>query len=113
VILVAGGRSKGIDLSPLLKATPRLDGLVAVGEATGELTTLFEGKIPVRTASSIEGAVEAALALAPPGGTVLLAPACSSQDMFRDYAERGLRFAAAVRRLARQRSTPDHEVADA
>ena len=48
-------------------------------------------------------AVRTAFAIAPPGGTVVLAPACSSFDMFRDYAERGEVFAEEVRRLAEDR----------
>jgi UDP-N-acetylmuramoylalanine--D-glutamate ligase len=48
----------------------------------------------------MEEAVEMASKAAPEGGTVVLAPACASQDMFRDYRERGDRFAAAARALA-------------
>ena len=44
-------------------------------------------------------AVRTAFASAAPGGTVLLAPACASFDMFRDYAERGRVFKHEVRRL--------------
>ena len=98
-VLVAGGRSKGIDLSPLAAATPRLAGVVALGEAAPELERLFAGRVPVRRVSSIEDAVVAAHRMASPGDTVLLAPACASQDMFRDYRERGERFASAARRL--------------
>jgi UDP-N-acetylmuramoylalanine--D-glutamate ligase len=58
--------------------------------------------VDVRTADSIEDAVQTASGLAAPGGTVLLAPACASQDMFRDYRERGDRFAAEVYRLAKE-----------
>ena len=50
-------------------------------------------------------AVRTALALAQPGGTVLLAPACASFDMFRDYAERGRAFKDEVARLGRGGST--------
>jgi UDP-N-acetylmuramoylalanine--D-glutamate ligase len=99
-VLVAGGLSKGVDLSPLARAAPSLAGVVVLGEAGPEIAALFEGVVPVRKAGSIEEAAELALELAPPHGTVLLAPACASQDMFRDYAERGDRFAAAARELA-------------
>jgi UDP-N-acetylmuramoylalanine--D-glutamate ligase len=100
VILIAGGRSKGVDLSPLAAATSRLRGVVAIGEAASELVTLFQGDVPVRMASTIETAVEEGFRMAGPSGIVLLAPACASQDMFRDYQERGDRFAAAARALA-------------
>ena len=48
------------------------------------------------TRASMAEAVRRAFALAPPGGVVLLAPACSSFDMFPDYAERGRAFKEAV-----------------
>jgi UDP-N-acetylmuramoylalanine--D-glutamate ligase len=105
-VLVAGGLSKGVDLSPLAGATRSLAGVVVLGEAGPEIAALFEGSVPVRKAGSIEEAAELGLELAPPGGTVILAPACASQDMFRDYAERGDRFAAAARALA---SAPSRE----
>ena len=96
VVLVAGGVAKGVDLSPLLAVADALDGVVAIGEAADEIAELFDGRVPVRVATSIETAVGDAYALARPGGTVLLAPACASWDMFHDYAERGDRFRAAV-----------------
>jgi UDP-N-acetylmuramoylalanine--D-glutamate ligase len=99
-VLVAGGRSKGIDLSPLAAATPQLAGVVVIGEAADELALLFEGRVPVRRAGSMEEAVVEAHRMAPAGGTVVLAPACASWDMFRDYRDRGDRFAEAARALA-------------
>jgi UDP-N-acetylmuramoylalanine--D-glutamate ligase len=99
-VLVAGGRSKGVDLSPLAAATPALAGVVAIGEAAGEVVAVFDGRVPVRSAGSMEDAVAEAMAMARPGSTVVLAPACASWDMFRDYRDRGDRFAAAARALA-------------
>lgn len=99
VVLVAGGMAKGVDLSPLAAAAPSLAGVVAIGESAPELVAVFEGRVPVRVAGSIEQAVRVAYAMAPEEGTVLLAPACASWDMFRDYVERGDRFAAAARAL--------------
>jgi UDP-N-acetylmuramoylalanine--D-glutamate ligase len=98
-VLIAGGQSKGIDLSPLAAATPSLAGVVVLGEAADELARLFEGRVPVRRAASMEQAVAQAHALAEPGSSVVLAPACASWDMFRDYRDRGDRFAAAARAL--------------
>ncbi|MGH2740690.1 MAG: UDP-N-acetylmuramoyl-L-alanine--D-glutamate ligase [Actinomycetota bacterium] len=100
VVLIAGGRAKSLDLSPLIAATPRLTALVTIGEAAEDLAGMFEGRVPVYRASSIEEAVSRAFDAADNRGVVLLAPACSSHDMFRDYAERGDRFSAAARRLA-------------
>jgi UDP-N-acetylmuramoylalanine--D-glutamate ligase len=98
-VLVAGGLSRGLDLSPLVELTPALAGVVVLGETGPEIAELFEGAVPVRKASSIEEAAALGLELAPDNGVVILAPACASQDMFRDYAERGDRFAAAARAL--------------
>ena len=101
-VLICGGRSKGVDLSPLAEAAPHLEAVVVLGEAADELAALFEGRIKVLRAVSIEEAVRSAFGVARPDGTVLLAPACSSWDMFRDYAERGERFASAARALERE-----------
>jgi UDP-N-acetylmuramoylalanine--D-glutamate ligase len=100
VVLIAGGLAKGADLSGLLDGLPNLSALVAIGDAAPELIALFDGRVPVRKAETIEDAVRSAYELARPNRTVLLAPACASWDMFRDYAERGDRFSAAARRMA-------------
>ena len=103
VVWVAGGRNKGLAFDDLVEqARERLVGAVLIGEAAEELAYAlgkagFEG--PVVQAASMNEAVVAAFGLADPGDTVLLAPACASQDMFTDYAERGDAFAAAVARL--------------
>ncbi|HEU4356219.1 MAG TPA: cyanophycin synthetase, partial [Actinomycetota bacterium] len=102
VVLIAGGQAKGVDLAPLAEGTASLAGVVAIGEAAAEVVEVFEGRVPVRTAGSIEEAVTLAHAMAPPDGIVLLAPACASWDMFRDYTERGDRFAAAARSLTEE-----------
>jgi UDP-N-acetylmuramoylalanine--D-glutamate ligase len=99
-VLIAGGMAKGVDLSPLGAAAPRLAAVVAIGEAAPAIEDVFRGGVPVHRAGSIEEAVERAFAEAPPGGAVVLAPACASQDMFRDYRERGDRFTAAATALA-------------
>jgi UDP-N-acetylmuramoylalanine--D-glutamate ligase len=102
VVLIAGGLAKGADLSPLREALPSLAAVVAIGEAAPDLVDLFDGRLPVRRADSIEEAVRAAYDLASPRRTVLLAPACASWDMFRDYRERGDRFATAARSIAEE-----------
>lgn len=98
-VLIAGGRAKGVDLSPLRVRADRLVGVVAIGEAASEVASVFEGLVVVRRSDSIEEATRVALELAPRPGIVLLAPACASWDMFRSYEERGDRFAAAARAL--------------
>jgi UDP-N-acetylmuramoylalanine--D-glutamate ligase len=103
-VLIAGGLSKGVDLGPLAAAASRLDGVVAIGEAASQVAEVFEGSVTVRKAGSMEEAVRTAFDLATAGGVVILAPACASQDMFRDYGERGERFAAAAAALAEDRA---------
>ena len=98
-ILICGGRSKGIDLSPMAEAIPHLAGAVVIGEAAKELQRILSHRLPVEAAESMEEAVEIAFGMAEPGSAVVLAPGCSSWDMFADYAERGDRFAAAARTL--------------
>jgi UDP-N-acetylmuramoylalanine--D-glutamate ligase len=99
-VLIAGGRAKGVDLSPLAAMRDRLRAVVAIGEAADEVVAAFQDAVPVRKAGSIEEATRTAFELAEPGGTVLLAPGCASWDMFRDYRERGDRFAAEARAIA-------------
>jgi UDP-N-acetylmuramoylalanine--D-glutamate ligase len=101
---VAGGRNKGLDFDELVAgAASRLVGVVLVGEAAEELMDAlgragYQG--PVVRAASVGEAVTVGFGLADPGDTVLLAPACASQDQFADYAQRGAAFEAAVARLA-------------
>jgi UDP-N-acetylmuramoylalanine--D-glutamate ligase len=99
-VLIAGGLAKGVDLTPLAAAAPGLSAVVALGQAAPDIARVFQGLVPVHRATSLEEAVDVAFRVAPVGGTVILAPACASQDMFRDYRERGERFAAAARAVA-------------
>ncbi|MDP9299959.1 MAG: UDP-N-acetylmuramoyl-L-alanine--D-glutamate ligase [Actinomycetota bacterium] len=100
-VLIAGGRAKGQDLSPLATRAGRLAAVVVVGESADVLAGVFDGLALVRRAASIEEATETAFALATRPGVVLLAPACASWDQFHDYRERGERFAVAARSIAR------------
>lgn len=97
VVLIAGGRNKGLDLSVLARAASRLVAVVAIGDAAAEVSAVFEAAgIPVVTATSMHDAVDAALASATEGDVVLLSPACASFDWYTGYAQRGRDFAAAV-----------------
>jgi UDP-N-acetylmuramoylalanine--D-glutamate ligase len=102
VILIAGGDAKGVDLAPIGALADRLAGVVAMGASADEVVEIFEGRVLTRKAGSIEEATRTAFELAPAQGTVLLAPACASWDMFRDYEERGERFTAAARAIERE-----------
>jgi UDP-N-acetylmuramoylalanine--D-glutamate ligase len=96
VVLIAGGRNKGLDLDELAVDVDRIRGVVAIGEAAAEVEAAFDGRRPVRVASSMDDAVEAAAALARSGDAVLLSPACASFDWYGSYAERGDDFVRAV-----------------
>lgn len=97
VVAIIGGVYKGGDFGLLAEALARRQGAaVLIGEATERIASAFDGRVPVSRAQSIDDAVASALAQARPGDVLLLAPACSSFDMFRDYAERGRAFKAAV-----------------
>lgn len=98
VVLIAGGRNKGIDLSPLAGEASRIKAVVALGEATEELGTVFAAtSVPVKPVGSMREAVDVALGQAERGDVVLLSPACASLDMFRNYADRGRQFVEACR----------------
>ncbi|MDQ3916837.1 MAG: UDP-N-acetylmuramoyl-L-alanine--D-glutamate ligase, partial [Actinomycetota bacterium] len=100
VVLIAGGRSKGNDLSELRAAVPPVLAVVALGEAAAEIARVFDGLVPVDVVAGMEAAVAAARGRAIPGGSVLLSPACASLDMYTSYAARGDHFACCVRDLA-------------
>jgi UDP-N-acetylmuramoylalanine--D-glutamate ligase len=99
VVLIAGGRNKGLDLRPLAGQAHRVRAVVAIGEAAPEVEAAFSGAAPVTVARSMADAVVAAAAAARPGDAVLLSPGCASFDWYRNYAERGDDFAAAVHDL--------------
>ena len=100
VVAIMGGRYKGgafEDLRESLGARGR--GVVAIGEAAPLVGAALEATVPVHRARSMAEAVREAFAMAEPGDVVLLAPGCSSFDMFSDYAARGRAFKDEVRRL--------------
>jgi UDP-N-acetylmuramoylalanine--D-glutamate ligase len=103
VVAIVGGRFKGGDLGLLREPLEtRATAVVAIGEARPLVRDALSDVVEVREASSLEEAVATGYELAKPGGVVLLAPACASFDMFRDYAERGRRFKEEVERLRRR-----------
>jgi UDP-N-acetylmuramoylalanine--D-glutamate ligase len=102
IVLIAGGRHKGADYTPLAKAAEgRVRCAVFLGEARQMLAEAFEGVVPCSLCESMEDAVTSAFSQAQSGDVVLLSPACSSFDMFNDYYHRGRVFRAAVERLGR------------
>jgi UDP-N-acetylmuramoylalanine--D-glutamate ligase len=104
-VLIAGGRDKLGAYEPLVFALrDRGRGLVLIGEAAARIEEAARGVLPVVRAGSMREAVHAARELAQRGDAVLLSPACSSFDMFRDYKDRGDVFAAEVRALVESAS---------
>lgn len=104
VILIAGGRNKGVDLAMLAEARDRIRGLVAIGEDGEAILAALSGVRPAQRAMSMADAVDAAAAMAQPGDVVLLSPACASFDWYPrgGYVARGEDFRLQVRqRVAR------------
>ncbi|HEX9645079.1 MAG TPA: UDP-N-acetylmuramoyl-L-alanine--D-glutamate ligase [Acidimicrobiia bacterium] len=97
VVLLAGGRNKGLDLRPLAEAAT-VSHFVGIGEAAGELAAMVPSA-RFTYAAGMDEAVAAAARIARAGDVVLLAPGCASFDMFTSYGQRGDAFAAAARRL--------------
>lgn len=100
VVLIAGGVDKGGDyhlIDAVIKE--KVKSIVVIGQASNAIAEAWGGLCPVKKATSMEEAVTKAGAMAKKGDVVLLSPACSSFDMFRDYKERGDKFKAAVLNL--------------
>jgi UDP-N-acetylmuramoylalanine--D-glutamate ligase len=112
LVLIAGGRSKGVPVAALAEAVAeRVSAAVLIGETAGELATAFAaaGLERVERAASMEAAVQQATAIASERrpATVLLSPAAASFDMFRDYEARGRAFKAAVSTIADDKTADD------
>ncbi len=96
-VLIAGGRDKLGAYEPLVRALEvKGRAAVLIGEAAERIAAAIGARVPVVKAPDLAQAVRAARGLAQPGDAVLLSPACSSYDMFKDYHDRGNRFVAEV-----------------
>lgn len=102
IVLLVGGRNKGLDLASLAAEHARIKSVVALGEAAPEVVAAFAPHCPVVVADDMRSAVAQADAAAAPGDTVLLSPACASFDWYPGggYPARGDDFKAEFRRLA-------------
>jgi len=106
VTLIAGGKDKGSDyrlLRPLL--AEKVKHLLLIGEAAEKMATELSGSCEIELVAELESAVHKAYEVTDPGGTVLLSPACSSFDMFRNYRVRGDEFERLVLLLPEERVT--------
>jgi UDP-N-acetylmuramoylalanine--D-glutamate ligase len=100
--LILGGRHKGSPYAPLVpEMAGKVKEVLALGEARERIARELSPHVPVRLVDTLEAAVGAAFRAAVGGDVVLLSPACSSYDMFRDYEERGEVFRRAVQGLRR------------
>ncbi len=108
VVVIAGGRDKGMDFAPLAGAlaSSHVRGVILIGESRNKLRPIVESAASseraVHEAATLDEAVRAAARLSGPGDTVLFSPACASFDMFRNFEERGRAFKGCVRSLARE-----------
>ncbi len=101
IVLIAGGRNKGLDLSELANQPKRVKAVVAIGDDAQEIETAFDGVCRVVHGGSMQEAVRLARSLAVSGDVVLLSPACTSYDWYNNYMERGNDFMHCVRNEAK------------
>ncbi|MCX7919101.1 MAG: UDP-N-acetylmuramoyl-L-alanine--D-glutamate ligase [bacterium] len=100
IILIAGGKDKGSDYTPLRPLLQKkVKQLILIGQARQKMRTALESSCPILEADSMQEAVKLAYEKAVNGDTVLLSPACASYDMFTDFEERGRIFKQIVMEL--------------
>ncbi|KRO52994.1 MAG: hypothetical protein ABR78_07885 [Acidimicrobiia bacterium BACL6 MAG-120910-bin40] len=100
IVLIAGGRNKGLDLAELASQPQRVRAVVAIGDDANEIEKAFDGVCRVVHGESMKEAVRLARTLAVHGDVVLLSPACTSYDWYNNYMERGEDFMQCVRNEA-------------
>jgi UDP-N-acetylmuramoylalanine--D-glutamate ligase len=101
IVLILGGRDKGSDFTLLRRAVRnKVRSVILVGEAAGKIEAALRGTVPMELAVTYRDVVRQAFDKASPGDVVLLAPSCTSWDMFKDFEERGRTFKSEVRKLA-------------
>lgn len=100
IILILGGRDKGGDFKKLKKPVrERVKKVFLIGEAKDHIKEALDNEVPTDTVSSLAEAVSEGFASAKPGEIVLLAPACTSFDMFKNFEDRGKIFKKEVHSL--------------
>ena len=103
VILIAGGKDKGVDYSGIIESgRDKVKAVVLIGQAKDKIRASLAGAFTIAEAATLEEAVHLAYRRAAPGDCVLLSPMCSSFDMFSNYEERGEIFKKAVLQLGRE-----------
>jgi UDP-N-acetylmuramoylalanine--D-glutamate ligase len=100
IILIAGGKDKGADYSTVSALfAGRVRQVFLIGAAQDKIYQAWKDIVPVKKCNSLETAVENAFELADPGDNILLSPACSSFDMFKDFEDRGKKYKEIVKNL--------------
>jgi len=100
VVLIAGGRDKGGSYEPLRQiAREKLNLAILIGEARDTMAKALSGTVEIEKKEDLPSAIALATRRAKRGDVVLLSPACSSFDQFRDYKERGQLFQRLVKNL--------------
>ncbi len=100
IILILGGREKGLDFAPLIPLVKtRVKAVIAMGEACDHIMATFDRLCPCHSCPDMACAVATARALARDKDVVLLSPACASFDLYASYGERGKDFARIVNAL--------------
>jgi len=100
IVLILGGRDKGGDFTKLrVPIKEKTRAVILLGEATEKIKKELKNTVPLHCVSSVKEAVDTGYSLAKPGEIVLLAPACTSFDMFQNFEERGRSFKQEVRNL--------------
>lgn len=100
VILIAGGKDKGVSFEPLKKLVDeKVRFMVLIGESRQRIKSELGEKVPSELADSLKGAIEITKSKIEPEDTVLFSPACSSFDMFSSYEDRGRKFKEIVKSL--------------
>lgn len=97
VVLLAGGRNKGLAFDDLTVHAAKVRHLVTFGEAADLVADAFGARTASTRVETMQQAVEEAARVATRGDVVLLAPACASFDQYRNYGERGDDFRELVR----------------
>lgn len=105
VVLIAGGRHKGVDYSIISDlARQKVREAILIGEAKEKIAEALAGVLPIEAAQTLEEAVQKAYLKAVSGDHILFSPMCSSFDMFSNYEERGNIFKNAVYGLINKKS---------
>jgi UDP-N-acetylmuramoylalanine--D-glutamate ligase len=100
IVLIAGGKNKGLDLSQMASEPHRMRAVVAIGAAADDIARAFSGVCTVVKAENMNSAVLQANELSRNGDVVVLSPGCTSYDWYSNYGERGEDFMNCVRELS-------------